>query len=119
MKIILAMQELVQLLTIANEKNSKDDGVFIERITEITNVLHVQKQVLENSNNGVLGIVQHAEHIQEITSEVELKGKQNLSFISEGNQNIEILQRQISNVMIIFQGLEKSMMKFNVKQMKL
>lgn len=109
MKVILAMQELVQLLTVANEKNSKDDSFFIERITEITNVLNLQKQVLANSNNGVLGIVQNAERIQEITNEVELKGKQNLNFINEGNQNIENLQQQISDVMIIFQSLENSM----------
>lgn len=109
MAVITGMQELVQLLEISNGRNSKDDSMFIERITEIQDALDVQKQILENSNSGVLAIVQDTERIQGITNEVELKGKQNLHLINEGNQNIESLQQQISNVITIFQDLEKSM----------
>lgn len=108
-QILDGMQDLIQLLSTSNRKNTKDDSVFIEQITEVKAALYEQRQQLEDSNIGVQNIVGEAQQIQHITSEVEDKGKSNLKLVQEGKDNMEQLAEQIGKVKIIFEKLQSAM----------
>lgn len=107
-KIITGLEQLMALLKKSNEKNTKGDSAFIERITEIQNTLETNRQSILSSNNNIQKIVEETENIHAITTAVEEQGKKNIQLLDEGNQSMDQLDQEMDYVKEVFQGFEAS-----------
>ncbi len=113
--VLKGMFDLIGLLTTANENNAKEDSMMIEQIENIKKVLHSQQQTVSRANESAVNIVNETESFYEITNTVEGKGKENISLVAEGNENIHLLLMQMNKVMDVFNRFEQSMKEVQVE----
>lgn len=106
--IIAGLDDLTDLLKRANEKSAKEDGLFIERITEIKGAMDDQRESLRMSNESIQRIIYETENINKITSLVEEQGEQSIRLVAEGNQNMDLLDSQMNLVKEVFTNFEHS-----------
>ena len=108
-QVIMGMEQLLELLHTASNKNTEGDSLFMERISVISQSLQKNQQLVQASNERVHAIVQETEEIQQITAEVEEKVEQNRQLIVEGSEQMNQLYEQMENVRTIFNGVSESM----------
>ncbi|MGE7110971.1 methyl-accepting chemotaxis protein [Lysinibacillus sp. NPDC047702] len=113
--VLKGMFDLIGLLTTANENNAKEDSMMIEQIENIKKVLNTQQQTVSKANESAVNIVNETESFYEITNAVEGKGKENISLVAEGNENIHLLLMQMNKVMDVFNRFEQSMKEVQVE----
>lgn len=107
-QVIASVEELLELLNVANTKNTESDSLFMERITVISESIQHDQQLLQTSNERAHSIVQETEEIQQITTTVETQVESNRQLIIEGSNQMNELYEQMGNVREIFEQFGQS-----------
>ncbi|MEK4424353.1 methyl-accepting chemotaxis protein [Solibacillus sp. FSL K6-1523] len=107
-QVIASVEELLELLNVANTKNTESDSLFMERITVISESIQHDQQLLQTSNERAHSIVQETEEIHEITTTVETQVESNRQLIIEGSNQMNALYEQMGNVREIFDQFGQS-----------
>lgn len=106
--IMAGLFDLMNLLKVTNEKNAKEDGLVIERMSEIKRTMEEQRELLLLSNEKIHRIITETEHIITITSAVEEQGEQNIRLVVEGNETMNQLDSQMDLVKQVFTHFERA-----------
>ncbi|MER2105496.1 MAG: methyl-accepting chemotaxis protein [Solibacillus sp.] len=107
-QIIAGVEQLLELLNTANNKNTEGDSLFIERINVISQSLQKDQQLIQASNERAHAIVQETEEVQQITAEVEEQVEHNRQLILEGSEQMNTLYAQMEHVRDIFERVSQS-----------
>lgn len=107
-EVIDSIEALLMLMKKSNAKNTNGDSLVMERIETISEALHNDQEMLNETYKKSEIIVEETVQIQNVTSNVEQQVDGNRELIQEGRQQMNQLFNEMENVRQIFSGVANS-----------
>ncbi|MFJ7745481.1 methyl-accepting chemotaxis protein [Peribacillus sp. NPDC097295] len=110
-QVVKGLEDLVGLLRETSSNNSKQDSQLNHFVNDLKSSIEDQNQALEETVSNIRHVVGSTENIETITDEVSVQTKESMEMVLAGSENIDSLVDQMTNVNVIFQQFEETIIR--------
>ena len=110
-QVVKGLEDLVGLLRETSSNNSKQDSQLNHFVNDLKSSIEDQNQALEETVSNIRHVVGSTENIEAITDEVSVQTKESIEMVLAGSENIDSLVDQMTNVNVIFQQFEETIIR--------
>lgn len=110
-QVVKGLEDLVGLLRETSSNNSKQDSQLNHFVNDLKSSIEDQNQALEETVSNIRHVVGSTENIETITDEVSVQTEESMEMVLAGSENIDSLVDQMTNVNVIFQQFEETIIR--------